>query len=89
VFSLITQGDPGAVTGLHQVSVSKWGGASAATKEIPTEVKTVDMESTKELGTGGGTNELPAKYASFVSSGLVFTVTAEGPNDFEIPLQNE
>jgi hypothetical protein len=93
VFSLVTQGEPGAVVGQHQVSVTKFTGGNPDMAKVadpdPSKGPQMSKESTSAVGTGGTKNELPAKYSNVVTSELIFNVTEQGPNDFTIELKDE
>jgi hypothetical protein len=71
----------GAVVGTHQVTVTKFtpgsgGVSSSASME----------EMVKPPPAVAPQNQLPARYATAATSGLEFTVTAAGPNEFTIEL---
>lgn len=77
----------GAIPGEHTITITKQKPA-AATPPInldnPGEAYSKAMA---EAANPKIDSELPSRYADPAQSGLVRTVTAEGPNDFEIILE--
>jgi len=89
-FTLTTGGRDGAPIGKAQIGVSKLeqGSAPAApadAKEASTKMASGAPMMTSEMQ---AKNLLPAKYVTPNLSGLTETVTAEGPNNFTIDLQD-
>ena len=82
-FQLTTYPDgKGAVAGKHRVTVTKFpapSGTAAAGSSMEDMLK-------KPAAQAAPQNQLPAKYADPAQSGLEFTVTAGGANDFTIEL---
>lgn len=84
-FTLTTHPDgAGAVVGTHTVTVAKFaapaGGGPAASMD--------DMVAQAKAPPLPPANALPARYADPAQSGLTFTVSASGPNEFAIELKD-
>ena len=82
----------GAVPGDYVVTVSKSDGATEATAYDPSKGGALSPDYIKQMqNVSKGSKDpakgaLPAKYASIKDSGLVRTVTASGPNEFDFDL---
>lgn len=81
--STLKEGD-GTVAGKHQVTVSKFvveGGMGSGPVSMDDAAKSPQSAPQSR-------NELPEKYADAARSLLEFTVSADGPNDFQIQLSD-
>lgn len=94
-FQLSTFGDKdGAVVGAHVITVSKIEDAATTPAgddpalDDPTALAQVSSAKLEEGPGSAPQSELPAKYANTSSSPLKETVTAEGPNEFVLKLED-
>lgn len=91
-YTLMTFEDgDGAVVGKHQVSVVKQNTGTTTVSELEgasydQAMRQIADQSTKKTEPQNG--GLPVKYARRDTSGVDFTVTAQGPNTFDIVLQD-
>jgi hypothetical protein len=82
----------GAVPGDYVVTVAKSGGETEGIAYDPSKGGTMSPDYIKQMQNAAkakkdpAKGDLPAKYASIKDSGLVRTVTASGPNDFDFDL---
>lgn len=83
-FTLNTYGDAdGAAAGDYEVAVSKFSGGETKTGQVSME----DAIDQNKSSAPKAKSEIPLKYADSTQSGLRFTVSESGTNDFKIELK--
>jgi hypothetical protein len=80
----------GAIAGSHRVMIEKrsLGGGQAGDDKIPTNREEYEAQRAAQAGPPKVVSHLPAKYGSAETSGLTAEVTAKGPNDFVLRLDD-